>query len=182
LRQIASKTPKNHAKRAFTSFLKELTPMVFARVAKSASLVAVCLGVCAGGARAADDGSVFHSLQNFLGWNQSQGADKIDFRERPKLVVPPNRQALPEPRAADQRPASWPVDSGSSQRSGPRVAGASGNVAPGDPKRENLTQPPDGYRHPTKDLSQVQDPEAKKGFNPFGAVSDFGKNLGLGGP
>jgi hypothetical protein len=154
--------------------------MNFARFVKSAPLAAVCLGLAAGGAHAADDGSLFNSVSGLFGWGQSQ-AEKIDFRERPKIVVPPNRQSLPEPRAADQRPAAWPLDRGSAQRGGPRAANSGNDVSPDDPKRENLTQPPDGYRHATKDLSNWQDPDAKKGFNPLAYVGGLGKNLGLGG-
>ncbi|HMK90288.1 MAG TPA: hypothetical protein VK446_11735 [Methylocystis sp.] len=149
--------------------------MKFPRLAFSA----LFLGLSAGSAHAADDGSVFNALSGVFGYGDSQG-EKIDFRERPKIVLPPNREALPEPRAADHRPSSWPVDSRGSTRGGPRVVSSAQGLSAGDPKRENLTQPPDGYRHPTKDMSNWTDPEAKKGFNPLSYVSGLGKNLGFG--
>lgn len=153
--------------------------MIYVRIAKSAIFVAIGLGLSATGVRAADDGSVFGSISGILGWDQNRG-EKIDFRQRPRIVVPPNRQVLPEPSAAAERPPGWPVDKESAQRGGPRVASSSPDLSPDDPKRENLIQPPDGYRHATKDGPSLEDPDAKKGFNPLSYIGAFGKNLGFG--
>ena len=147
-----------------------------ARAASCASLV-VIIGLSAGSARAADDGSVFHAIGKLFGYDPSQSSEHIDFRERPKLVVPPSRQSLPEPRAGEDRPASWPVEKSVTTRGGPRVT--SSNADPDDPKRENLVQPPDGYRHATKDLTTWKDPDTKPSL--LQKMGDLTKGIGFGG-
>jgi hypothetical protein len=90
-------------------------------------------------AAAYDDKSTISSVLGFIGVNSDDEEHrKIVFREHPKLVVPPNRQALPSPQAEAQRPASWPVDQEVARRKGlaparqpglnenPNVAGADG--------------------------------------------------------
>ncbi len=153
--------------------------MTFARGFACAALIALFSLASAAAARAADDGSAWNSVMGFFGHEHRDGDEKIDFRERPKLVLPPNPQSLPEPRQAyAARPASWPTDKGDAHRTGPRVA--QGGVD-GEPKRENLTQPPEGYRRPTKDMSNWKDPDARPGFNPLGYVGSLTKSIGLGG-
>ncbi|MFY9629146.1 MAG: hypothetical protein WAK03_13480 [Methylocystis sp.] len=154
--------------------------MYLTRYVARAALVAIFAAGAFGAssAYAADDGSVGSALLGAFGINTSNSNEKIDYRERAKVVVPPNRQALPEPRsAADSRPSSWPVDQENARRSGPRVAN-SGPTSGDEPARENLTQPPNGYRRPTQDLSKVQETEAKaKGGWSFDSIK---KSIGLG--
>src|SRR5208283_630966 len=97
-----------------------------------------------------DDTGTFSAIGSAIGVTSSDGT--IDYRERPKLVVPPDRKSLPEPRAGDDaRPPSFPVDQGSPRRQGARAVSGQ-PVAPDEPSRENLTQPPPAYRHPSKPL------------------------------
>jgi hypothetical protein len=171
---------------------------------------------------AADDKSTFGSLLDMFGVSSDETADKVDYRERSRLVVPPNPQSLPEPRAGEAAGGSWPVDHDVARRraaiAGARapapqpglnqnptlrpdqLAGKSrdGDRAPGDsdclnarnsrecllmsaeeakkgttsdnrtlvkageePSRAFLTEPPTGYRRPTKDISATTDPQEK---------------------
>jgi hypothetical protein len=141
------------------------------------------LWTCA--ARAADDSGTFSALAGVVGFDTNNSGEHIDYRDRPRLVVPPNRGALPEPRAADaSRPASFPVDQGGARRQGARVVARSGG-GDNEPARENLTQPPGGYRHATADLSKISDPERQghHWWNPFDigpTIGSLGKGIGLG--
>lgn len=156
------------------------------RSAKSAGIaVALGLGLCASGARAGDDTGPFAAIAGAIGFDTNKSGEQIDYRERPRLVVPPNRDVLPEPRAGEARPASFPVDQGGVRRQGARPYAGNGSANANEPARQNLTQPPGGYRQATKDLSKLQDPD-KKGtswWNPLGAgspLASIGKNIGLG--
>lgn len=122
-------------------------------------------------ARAADDTSTVTAVLGMFGVDTNNSGEKIDYRERPKLVVPPNRQNLPDPQSTDARPASWPVDQGGALRHGARAVKSSG-ASEGEPARANLTQPPEGYRHPTQDLAKVNEPEAKPAWwkDPMGTL------------
>jgi hypothetical protein len=126
-----------------------------------AALGAVFLLIGAVNARAgSDDTGTFSAIGAAIGVTSSDST--IDYRERPKLVVPPDRKSLPEPRAEGEgRPPSFPVDQTSARRQGARaVSGAPPSAD--EPSRENLTQPPYGYRHPSKDLSLVKDSDKKE--------------------
>ena len=131
-----------------------------------AAFGAVFLLIGAVNARAgSDDTGTFSAIGSAIGVTSSDGT--IDYRERPKLVVPPDRKSLPEPRAGDDaRPPSFPVDQGSPRRQGARAVSGQ-PVAPDEPSRENLTQPPPAYRHPSKPLSQLKEKEAKSWWNPM---------------
>ncbi len=62
-------------------------------------------------ALAYDDQSTFTSVMGVVGVPIEENNDKIDYRERPKLVLPPNRGDLPAPQArGDTRPGDWPSD------------------------------------------------------------------------
>jgi hypothetical protein len=150
-------------------------PTLTAIFAASAALGA--LG--AAPARASDDASVGGALLGLFGMDSNSSGEKIDYRERPKIVVPPNRTALPEPRAGTDRPASWPVDQEGAHRHGARAANSSAANANGDePPRKLLTEPPEGFRRPTKDMSTWKDPSVKPSFwsNP---IDSIGKAVGL---
>jgi hypothetical protein len=128
-------------------------------------------------ARASDDTSPMAAVLGLFGVDTNSSSEKIDYRERPKIVVPPNRQALPEPRSGADRPASWPVDQEGAHRHGARVANSSGANAD-EPARKVLTEPPEGFRRPTKDMSTWKDPSVKPSWwsNP---IDSIGKAVGL---
>jgi hypothetical protein len=117
------------------------------------------------------------AVLGLFGVDTNSSGEKIDYRERPKIVVPPNRQALPEPRSGADRPASWPVDQEGAHRHGARVANGSGASAD-EPARKVLTEPPEGFRRPTKDMSTWKDPSVKPSWwsNP---IDSIGKAVGL---
>ena len=149
-------------------------PTLTAIIAASAALGA--LG--AAPARASDDASVGGALLGLFGVDSNSSGEKIDYRERPKIVVPPNRQALPEPRAGADRPASWPVDQEGAHRHGARAANSSSGATADEPARKVLTEPPEGFRRPTKDMSTWKDPSVKPSWwsNP---IDSIGKAVGL---
>ena len=67
----------------------------------------------AGAARAQafdDRPSTLEPLWNILGSSASDEKPDIDFRERPKLVVPKNRDLPPPQPGAANRAANWPQD------------------------------------------------------------------------
>lgn len=175
-------------------------------------------------ALAYDDQSTFSSILSFVGIAPGGNDEKIDYRERPKLVVPPDRSALPEPQAkGDMRPGAWPADQdvarrrdaaarapapqpgvnqnpalppnelakerggshaartpgdseclNSNQRecllmkpeeatTGAKAATKTNALSAGEePNREFLSEPPRGYRRPTKDVSKTRDPLQEK--------------------
>jgi len=149
-------------------------PTLTAIIAASAALGA--LG--AAPARASDDASVGGALLGLFGVDSNSSGEKIDYRERPKIVIPPNRQALPEPRAGADRPASWPVDQEGAHRHGARAANSSSGANADEPARKVLTEPPEGFRRPTKDMSTWKDPSVKPSWwsNP---IDSIGKAVGL---
>jgi len=152
-------------------------PTLTAIIAASAALGA--LG--AAPALASDDSSVGGALLGLFGVDSNSSGEKIDYRERPKIVIPPNRQALPEPRAGADRPASWPVDQEGAHRHGARAANSSGSGSGAnadEPPRKVLTEPPEGFRRPTKDMSTWKDPSVKPSWwsNP---IDSIGKAVGL---
>ena len=149
-------------------------PTLTAIIAASAALGA--LG--AAPARASDDSSVGGALLGLFGVDSNSSGEKIDYRERPKIVIPPNRQALPEPRAGADRPASWPVDQEGAHRHRARAANSSSGANADEPARKVLTEPPEGFRRPTKDMSTWKDPSVKPSWwsNP---IDSIGKAVGL---
>lgn len=88
-----------------------------------------------------DDAGPFSAIGAAIGVTSGDG-QTIDYRDRPKLVVPPDRKSLPEPRAdGEARPPSFPVDQGSARRQGSRAVSGSPS-SPNEPSRENLTSRP----------------------------------------
>ena len=164
-------------------------------------------------ALAADDNSTLGTVSDMLGITSNKSMEKIDYSERPKLVMPPKRDALPAPRERHQ-PEGWPVDADSGSRRtdrfarhpgaqpekpkptllehlhGPhhkpeQTAGAEDQSDRGilgsminlranrarlnedegpAPSRNLLSEPPDGLRTPSQDLSKVKDPDKKDSF------------------
>jgi len=144
-------------------------------------------------ALAYDDKSTISSVMDLVGVSTERDAKSIDYSERPKLVLPPNISALPEPRESADRPGGWPSNAPGARRQSDRFARApnaqpeekqpglleralAGGSSSGssvslnnEPSRRLLTEPPSGYRRPTQDLSKVRDTDAKKGswWNPM---------------
>ncbi len=133
-----------------------------------------------------DDAGPFSAIGSAIGVTSGDG-QTIDYRERPKLVVPPDRKALPEPRAdAGARPPSFPVDQGSSRRQGARAVSGE-PTSPDEPARQSLEQPPYGYRQPSKNATgkNWDQQEAKSWWNPMkylGSSSDSAAHQPASGP
>lgn len=72
------------------------------------SLIFMCfLGPCL----AADDKSTVKAVTDMVGITSDQPQEKIDYSERPKLVMPPKMDVLPAPRdRTAERPPGWPSD------------------------------------------------------------------------
>jgi hypothetical protein len=170
--------------------------MKLVRSGRFALLALAGLAAAANGpANAADDKSTISAVGELFGYSSDPTAASIDYRERPKLVLPPRVGELPPPREA-ARPEGWPSDTSTNRKRGsdryarvPNAAPApeerkpgiierltgSGSVteasapAAAEPSRRMLTEPPPGYRRPTMDLAKVPETEAKKGswWNPW---------------
>ena len=81
----------------------------FAIGAAGAAIVWMGMGVAP--ALAFDDKpSTFEPLMNLMGLGTTDDKPQIDFRERPKLVVPKGRDLPPPQTGGGQRAANWPVD------------------------------------------------------------------------
>lgn len=122
----------------------------------------------------------------------------IVYTERPPLVVPPSRD-LPPPVASDAVPGDWPKDSSQQvkrAKAKPGLVPDTAVVTPnppyvkkpwynpsgwfekeeyakfaGEPERQNLTDPPAGYRIPSPDQPYGISPDKK----PYKATAkDFG--------
>jgi hypothetical protein len=87
-------------------------------------------------ARAFDDKpSTFDPIMNLIGLGkEDDDKPQIDFRERPKLVVPKSTELPPPQAGGNQRAANWPVDQDTSRRraaqaaaKAPRVIGLNAN-------------------------------------------------------
>ena len=189
----------------------------------AAYLSAVVAMLCATTAMASDDNSTFGTMSDMLGITSNKQMEKIDYSERPKLVMPPKVDALPAPRER-QFPEGWPVDADSGTRRTDRFA-RHPNAPPEKPKptllenlhgphrkptdapkaeeegdgggifgsfqnlrtnrarlneeegpaptRNLLSEPPDGLRTPTQDLSKLKDTEKKDSWwNFFGSSGE----------
>jgi hypothetical protein len=157
--------------------------------------VAGLASVQAAPALASDDKSTASALMEMVGVSSNEGASQIDYSERPKLVLPPRLGELPSPRERAERSGDWPAQlSAERRRNADRYArlpnappeaprqgvlarvmsfGSGAQQAPApaidEPGRRMLSEPPTGYRRPTKDLSKITDTDAKKSswWNPL---------------
>lgn len=68
-------------------------------------------------AQAADDKSTISAVGELLGYSSDPSAASIDYRERPKLVLPPRVGELPPPRET-ARPEGWPSDTTTNRKRG----------------------------------------------------------------
>ncbi|MGD9658481.1 MAG: hypothetical protein AB7U61_12745 [Methylocystis sp.] len=139
-------------------------------------------------ALAGDDKSTWTAVMEMVGASSDEGAGKIDYSERPKLVLPPSLGELPQPRERAARSGDWPAELSAARRrnvnryarvpnapaEAPRpgmfarvMSYASGSRQPAapavqEPNRIMLTEPPPGYRRPTQDLNKIGEAEAAK--------------------
>lgn len=65
---------------------------------------------------ATDDKSTVTSVMELVGVSSDEGVGKIDYSERPKLVLPPSRGDLPPPREGASRPGDWPSEIATERR------------------------------------------------------------------
>lgn len=66
-------------------------------------------------AQAADDKSTISAVMELVGVSSDPNASKIDYNERPKLVLPPRVGDLPAPQETN-RPDGWPTDVAAARR------------------------------------------------------------------
>jgi hypothetical protein len=152
-------------------------------------------------AQAADDKSTLGAVGELFGYSSDPSANSIDYRERPKLVLPPRAGQLPAPKAESSRPENWPTDAATVRHRNSdryaRIPGAApaeeekkvgvfdrimgkGGETPAqgvslqEPTRRVLTEPPSGYRRPTMDLSKIHDKEQDKKGSWWNPASYFG--------
>jgi hypothetical protein len=89
-------------------------------------------------ALAGDDKPVTKAISDMLGVTSDQGIDKIDYNERPKLVMPKSNSELPAPREKPALPDGWPVDATTGTRRTDRFARAPN--APLEKPKPNLME------------------------------------------
>jgi hypothetical protein len=148
-----------------------------------AGVVWACGGLqAASPALAYDDKTTITSFMELVGVSSGEDPAKIDYRERPKIVLPPSRGALPEPQArSDARPGGWPTGPEVVRRRNsdrfaraPQPGASQGSTGAAEPSRDLLTEPPGGYRHATQDLSKIRDPDTKGSW--WNPLSYFGRD------
>jgi len=122
--------------RSMSSPSRRAAPVAFALLFAAGALLSVTPR-----AFAADDKSTFGSLIELFGASTDDSGEKIDYRERSKIVVPPNAQALPEPRAGEAAGGSWPVDQDLARRRA--IAAGARAPAPQPGLNQNPTLRPD---------------------------------------
>jgi hypothetical protein len=89
----------------------------------------------AGPALAYDDKSTIGSVMELVGISSDPDAKSIDYSERPKLVLPPNRGVLPEPAARGVRPAGWPAEASSERSRNDNRYARVPNAPPDEPRK-----------------------------------------------
>jgi len=113
--------------------------------------------IFAGQSWAADDKSTVKAVTDMFGLTSDQQQDKIDYSERPKLVMPPRMDMLPAPRNKEaERPAEWPVDAAIGVRRTDRFA-RNPNAPPEKPKPSILEKINGPHRAP--DPARANDTE-----------------------
>ncbi|MGD9544172.1 MAG: hypothetical protein AB7F41_07385 [Methylocystis sp.] len=138
-------------------------------------------------ALAGDDKSTITTMMEMVGASSDEGVGKIDYSERPKLVLPPSIGQLPQPRERGERSNGWPSEISAERRrnvnryarvpnappEAPRqgmfarvMSFGSGGEPAGpaieEPNRIMLTEPPPGYRRPTQDLNNLRSTDPAK--------------------
>ena len=67
-------------------------------------------------ALAGDDKSTWSAMMEMVGASSDEGVGKIDYSERPKLVLPPSAGDLPPPRERGARSGEWPTELSAERR------------------------------------------------------------------
>lgn len=117
--------------------------------------LAVLATLSAAPAFAYDDKSTVSSVMELVGVSTDPSASKIDYSERPKLVLPPRVGELPAPAEGAERPAGWPADTGAARRrNSDRFAKVSN--APPEEKKPGLLE---RVRGPKSDAAPGTDDE-----------------------
>ncbi|QGM96876.1 hypothetical protein [Methylocystis parvus] len=109
---------------------------------------------CAAPAQAADDKSTLSSVGELVGYSSDPSADKIDYSERPKLVLPPRAGDLPAPREDASRPDGWPTDIAAARRRNTDRYAKVANAPPEEAKKgllERIRGPKPDYAPGTDD-------------------------------
>jgi hypothetical protein len=85
--------------------------MTFSSVRRLSLWLGLLISLLVSEVWAADDTPTVKAVTDMLGVTSDKHQEKIDYSERPKLVMPKKMDLLPAPqdRAAD-RPSDWPVD------------------------------------------------------------------------
>lgn len=73
---------------------------------------------------AGDDKAISKAVSDMLGITKDEGIEKIDYSERPKLVMPKTSSQLPPPREKPTLPEGWPQDASVGTRRTDRFARA----------------------------------------------------------
>jgi hypothetical protein len=167
--------------RAALISVKQIWTKRMTRVALSGALALAALASIAPGlARAEDgDGGLFGSMLKSLGIG---GENKIEYRERPPLVVPPTHDLPPPQASATVRDPNWPVDpSGNrpaAQKKGTQVRDLDKLAVPQRPAEPSVAgsgAPPMGSSMGTPDTTATippSQPAASGGF--FGNLFSSG--------
>jgi hypothetical protein len=109
------------------------------RMMACAGLAIAAAALVAPPARALDDTSTLTSVMSLFGVGSDEQKEKIVYRDRSKLVLPPSGRGLPDPQShVGARPESWPVDQEVARRRGgetpaPEAVGRNDN--PSDPSQ-----------------------------------------------
>jgi len=91
--------------------------MKLARSSRRALCAAAGLAALSGApALAYDDKSAVSAVGELMGYSSDPSASKIDYSERPKLVLPPRVGDLPSPQEKADRPDGWPTDAAAARR------------------------------------------------------------------
>ena len=144
---------------------KQLWTKSFRQVAVGGTLGLIALvAVAPGVARAEDSGDsgLFGSVLKSLGIG---GENRIEYRERPPLVVPPTRELPPPQTTGAVRDPNWPVDpkSAQPQKKGTQVRDLDKIAIPQRPAEPGIAGSPAGNPDTTAALPPSQ-PAASSGF------------------
>jgi len=90
-------------------------------------------------ALAGDDKSTWTAVMEMVGASSDEGVGKIDYNERPNLVLPPSLAELPLPRERAEHSGDWPTElSAERRRNSDRYARVPN--APPEEQKKNLLE------------------------------------------
>lgn len=122
-------------------------------------------------ALAVDDKSTITSVMELVGVSSDEDVSKIDYSERPKLVMPPNRDALPAPAARSERPGGWPLEASVERSRNVNRYARVPNAPPDDPRKGFLER----VRGP-RDKASAPGTEDEPGFLQRALMAGRGSN------